>query len=183
MTSDAGCASPLTANSAKVYVIISPTVVPNVELIASSTSVCTGDTVNFTTIVAGQGTTPNYRFFVNGSSVQNGSAATWSSNALANGAVVKVVLTSSLSCASPTSVNDSTIIYVHPVGSSSQSGSLCSGSSYPFYGRTLTQAGTYYDTISTVYGCDSIITLHLTVSSNVSTQIVDQSAQAILTQL
>jgi uncharacterized delta-60 repeat protein len=41
--------------------------------------------------------------------------------------------------------------------------SLCAGSSYSFNDLSITQAGTYVDTLQTVYGCDSIINLNVTV--------------------
>ena len=40
---------------------------------------------------------------------------------------------------------------------------VCEGTSYPFLGRDLTEQGTYVDTLTTHHGCDSIVTLHLTV--------------------
>ncbi|KAI9438864.1 pectin lyase fold/virulence factor [Russula earlei] len=42
--------------------------------------------------------------------------------------------------------------------------SICQGSHYAFIGQNLTVAGTYIDTIQTYYGCDSIITLNLTIN-------------------
>lgn len=46
----------------------------------------------------------------------------------------------------------------------------CAGVPYDFNGRQLTVAGTYFDTLQTTGGCDSIVTLNLTVNqpSNVS---------------
>ena len=43
--------------------------------------------------------------------------------------------------------------------------SICSGASYTFNGQSLSTAGTYYDTLINVNGCDSIITLNLTIST------------------
>src|SRR5690606_15287045 len=42
---------------------------------------------------------------------------------------------------------------------------ICIGTSYNFNGTLLTQAGTYYDTVLNVSGCDSVITLTLSVDS------------------
>ncbi|MCL2597487.1 MAG: DNRLRE domain-containing protein [Paludibacter sp.] len=42
---------------------------------------------------------------------------------------------------------------------------ICENDSYNFYGTILTESGAYIDTISSVTGCDSIITLNLTVNS------------------
>jgi hypothetical protein len=43
------------------------------------------------------------------------------------------------------------------------SNSLCFGQSLMFFGDTLTQSGTYFDTIPSYQGCDSIIAMNLTV--------------------
>ncbi len=46
---------------------------------------------------------------------------------------------------------------------------ICSGSSYNFNGTSLNTPGTYYDTLSTVAGCDSIVQLNLQVNTSIST--------------
>jgi hypothetical protein len=43
--------------------------------------------------------------------------------------------------------------------------SICSGSTFAFNGQNLSTAGTYKDTFQNVYGCDSVVTLNLTVNS------------------
>ena len=43
--------------------------------------------------------------------------------------------------------------------------SICQGESYNFYGQNLTAAGTYTHTLQTVNGCDSVLTLTLTVKA------------------
>ncbi len=40
---------------------------------------------------------------------------------------------------------------------------ICSGSSYYFTGQPLTSTGIYSDTLNSIYGCDSIVNLSLTV--------------------
>jgi hypothetical protein len=52
---------------------------------------------------------------------------------------------------------------VLPTSSSSINQTLCSGQSYFFHHTTITVGGTFKDTITNYLGCDSIITLHLTV--------------------
>jgi hypothetical protein len=47
--------------------------------------------------------------------------------------------------------------------------------SYFFNGQTLTSSGVYYDTLSNAYGCDSLITLNLTIN-NVSQSVINQTA-------
>lgn len=48
---------------------------------------------------------------------------------------------------------------------------ICEGDSVSFYGAALTQAGTYNDTIILTGGCDSIISLQLSVIPSVYTQV------------
>ncbi|MBS1625748.1 MAG: T9SS type A sorting domain-containing protein, partial [Bacteroidetes bacterium] len=42
---------------------------------------------------------------------------------------------------------------------------ICAGSSYNFNGVILSAAGSYYDTLTAVSGCDSIVTLNLMVNA------------------
>ena len=61
---------------------------------------------------------------------------------------------------------DSTItlfLTVHPVMSTELTEAICFDDSYNFNGRILTETGIYTDSLSTEFGCDSIVTLHLTV--------------------
>ena len=50
---------------------------------------------------------------------------------------------------------------------------ICSGSSFPFNGQTLTTAGTYTDTLTAQGGCDSVVTLNLSISQGVSVSVSD----------
>ena len=52
---------------------------------------------------------------------------------------------------------------VNPVLASSSSMTLCQGQSTLFFGQTLSNTGVYQQTLQTVAGCDSIVTLNLTV--------------------
>jgi gliding motility-associated-like protein len=61
---------------------------------------------------------------------------------------------------------DSTVtltLSVVPVSYSTLSHSMCSGSSYYFNGQLLSAGGTYIDTVPNAGGCDSIVTLTLTI--------------------
>ncbi len=46
--------------------------------------------------------------------------------------------------------------------------SICDNEQYSFNNQELTTSGTYIDTLTTIHGCDSIITLHLTVNPTFS---------------
>ena len=52
---------------------------------------------------------------------------------------------------------------VHPVFNTVLEQSVCHNESYEFYGETLTESGTYTAIMQSVTGCDSVITLQLTV--------------------
>ncbi len=53
--------------------------------------------------------------------------------------------------------------------------SICADSSYFFNGTNLNNSGTYLDTLSNAYGCDSVVTLNLTVNA-LTFPIVDGGA-------
>lgn len=52
----------------------------------------------------------------------------------------------------------------YPVYSVNNTQSICTGGSYIINGHTYTTAGNYNDTLSSVHGCDSIVTTNLTVN-------------------
>ena len=62
---------------------------------------------------------------------------------------------------------DSTVtmtLHVFPTYNVPVTATVCQGESYSFFGQTLTSGGTYTHTLQTVNGCDSIVTLTLTVN-------------------
>ncbi|MFQ5445534.1 MAG: SdrD B-like domain-containing protein, partial [Saprospiraceae bacterium] len=60
---------------------------------------------------------------------------------------------------------------VLPPASSTVNAEICAGSGYSFHGTPLTNGGTYVDTLASANGCDSIVTLLLTVNANVSSNV------------
>lgn len=56
------------------------------------------------------------------------------------------------------------VLTVNPTYTTNISASICKGESYRFNGRELKSNGTYYDTLQTINGCDSIIRLSLNVT-------------------
>ena len=61
---------------------------------------------------------------------------------------------------------------VNPVYHDTINAEICEGSVYPENGFNVNEAGTYTQTLQTINGCDSIITLNLTVNSAL-TSIID----------
>ncbi len=63
---------------------------------------------------------------------------------------------------------DSTVtlnLHVHPVYLFSATQNICQGDTFDFRGRKLYTSGVYYDSLTTVHGCDSIYRLTLSVHS------------------
>jgi gliding motility-associated-like protein len=109
MTSNAGCVSSTTATSNTITMNVTTSLVPSVNTSVSPVgSVCTGASVTFTAVPTNGGTLPSYQWQVNG--VNTGTnAATFTSNTLSNGDVVKVVMTSNSTCVSPTAATSNSI--------------------------------------------------------------------------
>ena len=60
---------------------------------------------------------------------------------------------------------------VNPVANTNLSAAICEGSAYTENGFNVSEAGTYTQTLQTVNGCDSIVTLTLTVNPVESTNL------------
>lgn len=77
---------------------------------------------------------------------------------------------------------DSTVILnltVSPVINTSLSETICSGDTYAFFGQILTSSGNYSQTLQTVTGCDSIITLTLTVNPLPSAPLINSNSPVV----
>lgn len=112
MTSNAACATPVTVTSGPITMTITPTVLPAVSIAANpGATICAGTNVTFTATPTNEGTTPIYQWKKNGTNVGTNST-TYSDNALANGDVITVDLTSNANCASPVTVTSSSITMV-----------------------------------------------------------------------
>ena len=76
---------------------------------------------------------------------------------------------------------DSTVILTLTTGATTYGTldvSICDGSSYHFHGQQLTEAGDYTITLTNSSGCDSIVTLHLTVSNTDHTDYTDEACDS-----
>ena len=137
MTSSESCASPSTATASGITMIVNPLLTPIVSLSASDTTICAGSNVTFTASPTNGGSSPTYQWKVNGSNAGSGSA-NFSSSALQNGDVVTVEMTSSESCASPSTATATGItMVVNPILTPSISltasdTTICAGSNVTF---------------------------------------------------
>jgi hypothetical protein len=53
---------------------------------------------------------------------------------------------------------------VNPVYAYNETHTICNGDTYLWHGQSLTTAGTYYDILQSIHGCDSIYTLNLSIN-------------------
>jgi len=109
LTSSESCANPATATSNEVIITVTPFIVPTIVITGNPTTICTGMTVNFTSVVSGEGLNPSYQWMMNGLQVTGANSAIWSSSTLADNDVVSCVLTSSETCANPSTANSNEI--------------------------------------------------------------------------
>ena len=136
-TNTEGCSS-----SANVSVVVSS--LPNVSIIGDD-NFCQGGSM---TLIANGAS--SYMW----SDGSNTAAIT-----VTNPGVFTVIGTDANGCSSSASKT----ISVNPSYHIQLAASICQGGGYSFNGQYLTSAGTYTQTFSTVNGCDSIITLTLTI--------------------
>ncbi|HBG71662.1 MAG: hypothetical protein A2W93_06875 [Bacteroidetes bacterium GWF2_43_63] len=136
MTSTSSCASPTTATSTPVTMTVSSSLIPAVAVAASATTICSGTSVTFTASPINGGT-PTYQWKLNGTNV-GGNSATYTNAALNNSDVITCVMTSTESCASPTSATSTPVTMtvstavVPTVAVSASATSICSGTSVTF---------------------------------------------------
>ena len=76
--------------------------------------------------------------------------------------------TNALGCDSTTTLT----LTVNPVKATTINTTICATASYTFNGQTLTEPGTYTANLQTVNGCDSIVTLNLSVAAEYRDTIV-----------
>jgi hypothetical protein len=115
---------------------------------ASTLTVCSGDN---TTITASGGISYGWSNGATVASITVSPASTTSYD---------VTVTDGNGCSSTGAAS----VIVNQSSHVTDTATICSGGSYSFGGHSLTTAGTYSDTLSTVHGCDSIITLRLFVT-------------------
>jgi gliding motility-associated-like protein len=65
---------------------------------------------------------------------------------------------------------------VNPAHTDTLTISICNNATYTLGSQTLNQSGTYTEAFTTVSGCDSTITLHLTVNPPAVTKVIDTAA-------
>jgi len=112
MTSNDPCASTPTATSQPVTVSIVSTLPTSVTATSSvsGNTICAGTSVTFTANPVNGGSNPAYQWSVNGVTQAGETESTFTTSSLSNNAQVRVRLTSSYSCATPTTVTSSPVV-------------------------------------------------------------------------
>ncbi|MBK7506397.1 MAG: hypothetical protein IPI52_15495 [Bacteroidetes bacterium] len=114
-TSSLGCVTSTTATSNNIVIQVTSVVVPTISISANNNPICANTPVTLTAISNGGGNNPIYQWKLNGLNVGSNST-TYSSTTFVNGDQVSCTLTSSSSCANPTSANSNVIIMnVNPI--------------------------------------------------------------------
>ncbi len=134
LTSSASCATG-TANS-NLNASVVTTVSPNVSLVQNPSSACSGSNIDIIASQSGGGLSPAFSWTVNGIA-QAATGNVLSSSSFNNGDTVDVLMTSSSSCAIPSTANSSLIVSltgnITPSVSLSQlPSSFCNGDSVRF---------------------------------------------------
>lgn len=139
LTSSSACASPATANSNAIVMVITPPVAPTINIVAVPAGpICAGTNVTFTGYITNGGPAPAYQWQVNGVNVGVNSN-TFSSATLINGDIVTCILTSNDPCANPiTATSNPIVMVVNPILAPTinivafPAGPICSGTNVTF---------------------------------------------------
>lgn len=119
----------------QVTVTVGGTVTPIIDIQPAAPQICEGTTLTFNANVQNQGTSPSYKWSVNGAFV--GNSSTYANSSLKDNDIVSCELTSSDPCASPASVQEQVQVKVTPkatpaVSINPSSPQACAGSVITF---------------------------------------------------
>jgi gliding motility-associated-like protein len=112
MTSDAACLATPASISNTIVEQVQAAVTSALSIAASTTTICSGTQVTFTATPVNGGTSPGFKWQVNGGDV-GPNKIVFTTNDLANGDVVSCILTSSLSCSTPAASQNQVVMTVN----------------------------------------------------------------------
>jgi PKD repeat protein len=115
LTSDAQCASPVTATSTPLTVQSQPFLTPSVSIVSNTSgTICVGQSVTFTATPVNGGASPSYQWIVNGNPVGPNSD-TYTTTGILPGDVIECVLTSNYPCLNtPTASSNLITLQINP---------------------------------------------------------------------
>ena len=103
-------------------------------------------------------------------SICEGETHIFGTQTLVRSGVYVQTVTSSLNCDSIITLT----LTVHPVYQTTVDQQICTGQTYNFLGKNLNQGGTYVDTLTSLHGCDSVVTLNLKVVDEIIVNVSEQ---------
>ena len=148
MTSSLACTNSQTVISNGVTITVTSAGTPSVNISTPSTTVCSGSATTFTATPVNGGTSPTYQWMVNNINVGEG-GITYETSSLVSGDVVKVVMTTSLACASsPTATSNSLAMTILPsspaiVNIAASATTICAGASVTFNVTSVSPGAAY----------------------------------------
>lgn len=136
---------------------------PYIEIFSNKgDTICQGDTILFTKNDINGGSNPRYRWYRNNVLVDT--TPTYRASGFVSGDSVKCRLLSNASgLLYDTAWSIPIRFFVHPKKFTTLNINLCKPQTYYFKSQTRSTTGTYYDTLQSSKGCDSIVTLNLTI--------------------
>ncbi|MFM7588688.1 MAG: hypothetical protein ACKO55_06195, partial [Bacteroidota bacterium] len=147
-----GCRGATQPVGVEVWPNPSPSISPSGNL-----TICQGTPVVFSVQgVAGS----TYQWFFNNNLVSNATSNAFTASQSGSYIVRETSIQGCSSLSSPVQVS------VRPIVNTSLAATICQGQGYAFGSQTLASTGTYTRTVPSANGCDSVITLTLTVSPN-----------------
>jgi alpha-tubulin suppressor-like RCC1 family protein len=169
--------------SSTLAIVVNPILTPSVStaITTGSQTICAGTSVTFTATPTNGGT-PTYQWKKGGVNISGATNATFTSMTLANNDAISVEMTSSATCASPTTATSAaTFMTINPLPTATISGTTMActsvsltasgGTSYAWSGgttpsvsaNTFTTSNDYSVTVTDANGCDGTATKSVTV--------------------
>jgi hypothetical protein len=152
-----------TSNSVKLSIVNSISILTQ----PSAVNLCQGSASYLSLVASGNNNT--YSWFKNGTALTNSNNDTLYFNNLSSNDAGNYKCEVTSSCGSVSSAIAA--VSVKSKSAFNFNKTICNGETFTFKGNALSQSGTYYDTTSNSVGCDSIITLNLTVNAPLTVSI------------
>ena len=155
--------------SGDVYLVkMSEDPIPYIEIFSNrGDTICQGDSVIFTQSNVNGGSNPRYRWLRNNALVDTTSS--FKAGGFSTGDSVKcLMISNAIGLLYDSAWSLSIKFFVHPKKYTTLNSSICKPNTYFFKGQPRNTTGTYIDTLVSAKGCDSIITLNLSIKDTSS---------------
>ncbi len=108
VTTQETCSMTNEANSNTIMITVNDVIIPSIEIVASATTICTGQPVSFTANAADFGINPTFQWYIDGNAIGT-NATSFTTSGLMNGQSVTCVLTANEDCYSSNAVSSDPI--------------------------------------------------------------------------